>query len=104
MIASAKSLRRIAAAALIVIAGSAAAQSWPTKPVRLIVPYPPGGLTDVLARGLAVEIQKVWGQPLVVENRPGASQMIGAEAIARAAPDGYTIGMLDKTPLAINPF
>jgi tripartite-type tricarboxylate transporter receptor subunit TctC len=97
-------IRRIAAAALIVIASSAAAQSWPTKPVRLIVPYPPGGLTDVLARGLAVEIQKVWGQPLVVENRPGASQMIGAEAIARAAPDGYTIGMLDKTPLAINPF
>ena len=83
---------------------TALAQSWPNKPVRLIVPYPAGGLTDVLARGISVEIAKVWGQPLLVENRPGASQMIGAEATARSAPDGYTIGMMDKTPLAINPW
>ena len=82
----------------------AAAQTWPAKPVRLIVPYPAGGLTDVLARGLSAEIVKVWGQPLIVENRPGASQMIGAEATAKSAPDGYTIGMMDKTPLAINPW
>jgi len=82
----------------------AAGQAWPTKPVRLIVPYPPGGLTDVLARGLSAEIAKLWGQPLVVENRPGASQMIGAEAVAKSPPDGYTLAMLDKTPLAINPW
>jgi tripartite-type tricarboxylate transporter receptor subunit TctC len=80
------------------------AQSWPAKPVRMIVPYPAGGLTDTLARGIAVEAQKAWGQPMIVENRPGASQMIGAEAIAKSAPDGYTIGMMDKTPLAINPW
>lgn len=105
MVFGAGSLVRGAVALLLVLgAGAAAAQNWPTKPVRLIVPYPPGGLTDVLARGLSAEIQKVWGQPLIVENRPGASQMIGAEAITKAAPDGYTIGMLDKTPLAINPF
>ncbi len=82
----------------------ASGQAWPTKPVRLIVPYPPGGLTDVLARGLSAEIAKLWGQPLVVENRPGASQMIGAEAVAKSPPDGYTLAMLDKTPLAINPW
>ena len=82
----------------------ASGQSWPNKPVRLIVPYPAGGLTDVLARGISAEVVKIWGQPLLVENRPGASQMIGAEATAKAAPDGYTIGMLDKTPIAINPF
>lgn len=85
-------------------AGLASAQAWPSKPVRLIVPYPAGGLTDVLARGISAEIVKVWGQPLLVENRPGASQMIGAQALAQSAPDGYTIAMLDKTPLAINQF
>ena len=83
---------------------AAAAQSWPTKPVKLIIPYPPGGLTDVLARGLSAEIAKTWGQPLIIENRPGASQMIGAEAVAKSPPDGYTLAMLDKTPLAINPY
>lgn len=83
---------------------TAAAQSWPQKPVRLIVPYPAGGLTDVLARGIAAEIAKVWGQPLLVDNRPGASTIIAAEALARSAPDGYTLGMLDKTAIALNPF
>src|SRR5258706_3894614 len=96
---------RILSALLLSFAATiAAAQAWTTKPVRLIVPYPPGGLTDVLARGLSAEIAKLWGQPLVVENRPGASQMIGAEAVAKSPPDGYTLAMLDKTPLAINPW
>ena len=98
-------MNRLVVALILCLAASvAAAQAWPSKPVRLIVPYPAGGLTDVLARAMAAEVVKLWGQPLLVENRPGASQMIGAEAIARSAPDGYTIGMLDKTPLAINPF
>jgi tripartite-type tricarboxylate transporter receptor subunit TctC len=96
---------RFFAALLLSFAASVSwGQAWPTKPVRLIVPYPPGGLTDVLARGLSAEIAKLWGQPLVVENRPGASQMIGAEAVAKSPPDGYTLAMLDKTPLAINPW
>lgn len=90
--------------AAVLTTGLASAQAWPNKPVRLIVPYPAGGLTDVLARGISVEIVKSWGQPLLVENRPGASQMIGAQVLAQAAPDGYTIAMLDKTPLALNPF
>jgi tripartite-type tricarboxylate transporter receptor subunit TctC len=85
-------------------ASVAVAQAWPNKPVKLIVPYPAGGLTDVLARGLSAEIVKLWGQSLVIENRPGASQMIGAEALAKSPPDGYTLAMLDKTPLAINPY
>ena len=85
-------------------ASVAAAQAWPNKPVKLIVPYPAGGLTDVLARGLSAEIVKLWGQTLIVENRPGASQMIGAEALVKSPPDGYTLAMLDKTPLAINPY
>jgi tripartite-type tricarboxylate transporter receptor subunit TctC len=89
---------------LTIAATTAGAQAFPSKPVRLIVPYPAGGLTDVLARGLGAEIVKVWGQSLIIENRPGASQMIGAEALAKSAPDGYTLGMMDKTPLAVNPF
>jgi tripartite-type tricarboxylate transporter receptor subunit TctC len=98
-------MNRLLAALILSLAASVAgAQAWPTKPVRLIVPYPAGGLTDVLARGIAAEIVKVWGHPLIVENRPGASQIIGAETLAKSAPDGYTIGMLDKTPLAVNPF
>ena len=96
--------RFIAALVLAVSSITAGAQGFPNKPVRLIVPYPAGGLTDVLARGISAEVVKVWGQPLLVENRPGASQMIGAEATAKSAPDGYTIGMMDKTPLAINPW
>jgi tripartite-type tricarboxylate transporter receptor subunit TctC len=96
--------RLLAALILSLAASVTAAQPWPTKPVKLIVPYPAGGLTDVLARGLSAEIVKVWGQSLIVENRPGASQMIGAEALAKSAPDGYTLAMLDKTPLAINPY
>src|SRR5437762_9268850 len=97
-------MTRFFAALIFIVSTTVSAQSWPTKPVRLIVPYPAGGLTDVLARGLSAEIVKVWGQTLLVENRPGASQMIGAEALVKSPPDGYTLAMLDKTPLAINPF
>jgi len=92
------------AAVVSLYSGCIVAQSWPQKPVRLIVPYPAGGLTDVLARGLAMEIGKLWGQPLLVDNRPGASTIIAADALARSAPDGYTLGMLDKTAIALNPF
>jgi tripartite-type tricarboxylate transporter receptor subunit TctC len=96
--------RFFAALILTIAATTAGAQAFPSKPVKLIVPYPAGGLTDVLARGLGAEIVKLWGQSLIIENRPGASQMIGAEALAKSAPDGYTLAMLDKTPLAINPY
>jgi tripartite-type tricarboxylate transporter receptor subunit TctC len=71
-------------------AGAAFAQAWPSKPIRLIVPYPPGGGNDNLARIFGTRIAERLGQPIVIENRPGAGTLIGTEAAARAAPDGYT--------------
>ena len=68
----------------------AQAQPFPQKPVKIIVPYPPGGM-DILYRALGVELSRKWGQPVIVENRAGADSLIGADAAARAAPDGYTI-------------
>src|SRR5688572_7766365 len=76
---------------LLLFALQAAAQSYPVKPVRMIVPYPPGGGNDTLGRLFAAKLAERMGQPFVVENRPGAGAMIGTEAAARSAPDGYTI-------------
>lgn len=85
----------IALAAMLVLAAlapqSATAQVYPTKPVRLIVPYPPGGATDIISRAAAIEMSKTFGQPVTVDNRPGAGGSLGFEMAARAAPDGYTI-------------
>ncbi len=71
----------------------ASAQAFPSRPVRLVVPFPPGGTTDVVARILGQRLTEVMGQPFVVENRAGAAGMIGADAVAKAAPDGYTLLM-----------
>ncbi len=89
--------------ALAAISAGSFAQSFPAKPVRLVVPYPAGGLTDVLSRAIAAEIGKTWGQQLLVENRPGANGIIAAELVAKSAPDGYTLLMVDKTTIALNP-
>ena len=89
-------------ACLALACATAMAQSWPTKPVRIIVPYTAGGGTDAVARGLAHQLSEVWGQQVVVENRPGGSTMIGANAVAKATPDGYTMLFSDSAAFVIN--
>jgi tripartite-type tricarboxylate transporter receptor subunit TctC len=85
-------LAKIAAlAAAMLIAATAGAQTWPQKPVRFIVPFPPGGATDISARLLGQELQDLWGQTVVIENRGGAGGGVGAAEAARAAADGYTL-------------
>ncbi|MBP0444484.1 tripartite tricarboxylate transporter substrate binding protein [Roseomonas sp. SSH11] len=82
----------------------ARAQNWPARPVRLIVPYPPGGATDVIARLYAEHMSGTLGQPVVIENRPGASGNIGIDAVAKAAPDGYTVGAGTVSNFSINQY
>ena len=86
-------LRLLTAAAFAICSLSAHAQSWPSKPVRIIVPFPPGGTTDIVARSLGAELQKMWQQPVVIENRAGAGGNVGAEAVAKSPNDGYTLLM-----------
>jgi tripartite-type tricarboxylate transporter receptor subunit TctC len=84
-------------------AASAQAPAFPVKPLRIISPYSPGGIGDTLPRAIAVGMAEGIGQPVIVENRPGASQAIGMQAAARSAPDGYTLVLGSVTSLAINP-
>src|SRR5215470_4099 len=83
---------------------AAGAQSWPTKPIRLIAPFPAGGLVDVLARAVGEELAKTLGQPVVIENRPGAGGNIGADVVAKAEPDGHTLLMTSPGIQSINQF
>ncbi|EFH12392.1 Bug family tripartite tricarboxylate transporter substrate binding protein [Teichococcus cervicalis] len=95
----------LGAAGSLALPGLARAQSrWPERPVRLIVPYPPGGATDVLGRLYAEQLSRSLGQPVVIENRPGASGNIGIDAVAKAAPDGYTIGAGTVSNFSINQY
>jgi tripartite-type tricarboxylate transporter receptor subunit TctC len=94
-------LALVAASALAGVA-PAHAQSWPTKPVRIVVPFPAAGTTDIVARSLGAELQKMWGQSVVIDNRPGAGGNIGADAVAKSAPDGYTLLMGTVGTHAIN--
>src|SRR5882762_8620064 len=73
------------------LSAAALAQAWPQKPVRFIVPFPPGGATDISARLLGQKLSEIWGQTVVIENRGGAAGGVGATEAARAAPDGYTL-------------
>lgn len=90
------------AMAVTVACGTANA-AWPERPVRIVVPYPPGGFTDVVARLVGTKLVDKLGQPVVVENKPGASTMLGAEAVARAPTDGYTLLMATTSTISTNP-
>jgi tripartite-type tricarboxylate transporter receptor subunit TctC len=87
----------------LLFAGFVHAQAWPTRPVKLVVPFPAGTATDQIARVVGQELQAALGQPFVVENKPGAQASIGAAEVARATPDGYTLMVGTNTPLAANP-
>jgi len=95
--------RMFATLAAALVAGSALAQPYPSKPLRVIVPWPPGQATDLSARLVAQKVAESIGQPIVADNRPGASGSIGTEAVAKAAPDGYTLLAGSSGPLSINP-
>ena len=92
-----------AAIAAPLISLSARAQAWPSQPVKLVVTFPPGGSSDIVARLIAQPLADRIGQSVVVDNRPGGAATIGALAVARAAPDGYTLLMSNSAPLSISP-
>jgi len=99
-----KRLFTIGAAALMgLVAWPVAAQTWPTKPIKIVVPFPAGGTSDVLARLIGQKMSENWGQTVVVENRPGSNGNLGADAVAKSAPDGYTLVLMDVGNLVISP-
>jgi tripartite-type tricarboxylate transporter receptor subunit TctC len=83
--------------------GSVSAQPYPSKPIHIVVPFAPGGITDILARSLGQKLTDAWGQQVVIENKPGANSQIGAEFVAKAAPDGYTLLVSADTTFVMNP-
>ena len=80
------------------------AQDFPSKPLRIVVGYPPGGVNDIMARVVSQKLSEAWGQQAIVDNRPGASGVIGIEMVARAAPDGHTLGVASLSPLVFSRF
>src|SRR6266571_7425119 len=86
-------------AALVLSAGGASAQGFPSRPVRIVVPFPPGGGADTLTRIMEPKLARIWAQPIVVENRPGASGHIGADFVAKSVPDGHTLLMSSTASL-----
>jgi len=84
-------------------AGSAIGQPYPAKPIRVVVAFPPGGTNDILARLIGQRWSEAWGQPVIVENRPGANTIIGAELVVKAPPDGYTLLVGASSTYTVNP-
>ncbi|MFO1079654.1 MAG: tripartite tricarboxylate transporter substrate binding protein [Reyranellaceae bacterium] len=103
-------ISRLTAGALLLLGCAMAApaqpqvQGWPNKPIRLVAPYPPAGQTDVVSRYFADRLSGVLGQQIIVENKPGAQGMVGAELVKNAAPDGYTFLYVNSSMMCINPF
>ena len=93
----------LAGAAFAAFAAAATAQTFPNKPIRIIVPYAAGGTSDILARQIGPKLTEAWGQPVIVENRPGANGNVGADFVAKSAPDGYTLLLTDLGGLVISP-
>jgi tripartite-type tricarboxylate transporter receptor subunit TctC len=94
----------VVAAALSLVSPAALAQTYPTQLIKIVVPFTPGGTSDLLAREIGHNISVDWGQPVVIENRPGAGGAIGTTEVAHSAPDGYTLLMGSSAALAINPY
>ena len=98
-----RAIRGWVSTAFLVAATGALAQAWPAKPVTLVVPFAPGGGTDITARTIAARLTQKWGQSVIVENRGGAGGILGAEVVARAKPDGYTLLVANVGITSINP-
>src|SRR3954454_21930211 len=96
-------LRTAVCVASIACAATASAQNYPSGPVKLIVPVPAGGVTDVMARIVGQRLQEMWGQTVVVENRPGGNYAVGAQAVERAPPDGLTLLVAPDSTFTANP-
>jgi len=96
-------LAGLAAAVGLVLAGAASAQTYPSKPIKLIVPFGPGSASDILARILSEPLVQALGQPIVIENKPGNNTTLGTELVVQAPPDGYTLGLLTNSGLAASP-
>ena len=95
-------MKRILALVLALACSHAVAQSFPTKPVRLVIAFTPGSSTDIIGRAVAAKLQELWGQPVIAENRPGAGGTVGSEFVLRADPDGYTL-LANSSAHAANP-
>src|SRR4051812_1233277 len=96
-------LRTLVAGLALLLPASAPAQDFPTKPIKLIVPFPAGGPNDIIARVVGQRMSELFKQPVIVDNRGGQAGVLGTDAVAKANPDGYTIGIVSASSLVINP-
>jgi len=97
-------IRLLALAAALALPLAAQAEAWPTKPIRIVVPFAPGGTSSIVARSIAAEMEKGLGQPMIIDNRPGGGGNVAMQEVARAEPDGYTLIIGHIGTLAVNPF
>jgi tripartite-type tricarboxylate transporter receptor subunit TctC len=98
-----KTARYLALIVLCAAAAGAAAQGYPSKPIRMVVGFPPGGGNDIIARMVGAKMQEAWGQPVIIDNKPGANSIIATEFVAKSAPDGYTLLVNATGGMSVNP-